>query len=153
MQNPLTKSICIQEISRAVIWFVVRGDVSEDFSIGLYFTQLGSDFSTDGDAVYFGPGVTWQNVIGHPGLGGREFGEGGNVAISYGDSDGDASENEKKEKVLPSLLSTKKTKKENKTKIQYGPPKQQVILRIVSVLRLELCPSKLSKLLKNVNFW
>jgi hypothetical protein len=34
--------------------------------------------------------VKWHNVIGDPRLGGGEFGQGGNVAISNGDGHGDA---------------------------------------------------------------
>ena len=50
----------------------------------------GKDFITDCDVVDLGPGVKWQNVIGDPGQGGEEFGQGWNIAISDGDDHKDA---------------------------------------------------------------
>ncbi|KAE8123880.1 hypothetical protein FH972_018799 [Carpinus fangiana] len=61
--------------------------------------QGGEDFVTDGDAVDLGLGVKWQNVIGDPGLGGGEFGQGGNIAVSNGDGHGDAGVEENAEDV------------------------------------------------------
>jgi hypothetical protein len=43
--------------------------------------------------------VKWHNVIGDPGLGGEEFGQGGNVAVSNGDGHGDAGVGESVEDV------------------------------------------------------
>jgi hypothetical protein len=43
--------------------------------------------------------LKWQNVIGDPGLDGGEFGQGGNVAVSNGDSHEDAGVGESTEDV------------------------------------------------------
>jgi hypothetical protein len=51
------------------------------------------------NAVDLGLGVKWHNVIGNLGLGGGEFGQGGNVAISNGDDHGDAGVGESVEDV------------------------------------------------------
>ena len=44
---------------------------------------------TNGDEINFGLWVKWEDVIGYPGLGGREFSYGWNVAVFYGDGDRD----------------------------------------------------------------
>ncbi|KAE8022142.1 hypothetical protein FH972_007972 [Carpinus fangiana] len=59
----------------------------------------GEGFITDGDAVDLGSGVKWQNVIGDLGQGGREFGQGWNVAVSDGDGHGGAGVGEGEEDV------------------------------------------------------
>ncbi|KAI8017712.1 hypothetical protein LOK49_LG04G01422 [Camellia lanceoleosa] len=53
------------------------------------FVGGGDDFVPDGDAVDFGGGVEGEDVVSHPGHGGGEFGDGGDVGVSDGDGDVD----------------------------------------------------------------
>nr|POE89599.1 hypothetical protein CFP56_02318 [Quercus suber] len=55
--------------------------------LGVIF--YGEDFVTDGDEIYFGLWVKWEDVIGYPGLGSGEFSYSWNVAVFKANGDGD----------------------------------------------------------------
>lgn len=52
--------------------------------------RRGEDFVPHGDSVDLGARIKRENVVGHPGLRRGELGDGGNIAVSDGNGDGDA---------------------------------------------------------------